>query len=474
MIGVAAAMALTCSCDDKGYNDMKTPGNMNKQEVPDLPEIPGMHSYKAPLYYSIYEYMREQGLAGKPADECVYTLDQWIEVLDYIKENLLPYGYDMVCTDGSGTFKAENGSPYMTSQSSLSFKEFVKAAKERGIRVGIYDNPWWIHCDDDVLIPGTNYSVGSLRYNPAVDVVNKPGQKDIWHDIAVVTHPGGREWIDGFFKHYHDLGVEMIRMDFLNWFEDGYSRLEKEWCGPGYGRAVYAQALAWCAESAKKYGIFLSLVMPNMYNDAELEAKYGNMTRIVSDAWNGTWEFTSSNYRGNHWPNWPACRNQFDGFTYWNHISGPGRVILDGDFTRLNTYADDNEKETVISLQLMAGGPIAVADRPSVIGDNVKFYQNREMLALNADRFVGRPLSDKLNTPGSNIWQGAMSDGSYIVGLFNRDDEARTVSVDLITLGLTGTFNVRDLWKHADEGVVSATISANIPAHGCKIVKLTR
>ncbi len=473
-LGLAALLApAMCSCDDHGYYDMRAPGYMTDVKVPNLPEVADMHTYKAPLYWSIYEYMREQGNAGKPADECVFTLDQWIEQLDWMKENLLPYGYDMVCTDGSGHMLALDGSPYMTHHSSLSIKDFVEAAKARGLKVGIYDNPWWIHCDDDVLIPGTNFTVGSLRYDPAIDVVNKPGQKDIWHNIAVPTHPGGREWIDGFFKHYHDLGVSMIRMDFLNWFEDGFSRIEKEWCGPGYGRAVYAQSLAWCAESAKKYGIFLSLVMPNMYNDAELEAKYGNMTRIVGDTWNGGWEFTSSNYRGESWVNWPACRNQFDGFTHWSHIAGKGKVILDGDFTRLNTYANNNEKEFVISIQLMAGGPIAVSDRRSMIASSLSFYQNKEMLALNADRFVGRPLDDKLNTPGSNIWYGQMSDGSYIVGFFNRDDKNRSFELALSTIGLEGTYKVRDLWRHADIGSAQV-LSATLPPHACKIMKLTK
>ena len=30
---------------------------------------------------------------------------------------------------------------------------------------------------------------------------------------------------------------------------------------------------------------------------------------------------------------------------------------------------------------------------------------------------------------------------------------------------------MRDLWKHADEGTVSEKIEAEVPSHGCKIVK---
>ena len=467
------AILLVGACKDNGFNEMKTPSSYDKVSLPPLPQIEDMHSYKAPLYWSIYEYMKTGESEGRGLDECVYTLEQWIEVLDWVKKELLPYGYDMVCTDGAGTFRAENGSPYMTHQSSLAFKDLVKAAHERGIRVGIYDNPMWIHCDKDVLIPGTQYTAGSLIYDPnSDDFVEHPGHQDIWHVWGLATHPGAREWIDGFFKYYHEMGVDMIRMDFLNWYEDGYSRLEQDYCGPGYGRVNYAKALSWCAESAKKYGIFLSLVMPNLYNDAELESKYGNMFRIVSDTWEGTWSFTSGYERGKSWPNWPNCRNQFDGFTYWSHLAGKGKAILDGDFTRLNTYASDAEKEFVISLQLLAGGPIAASDRPTTIGDNLRFYTNIEMLALNPDRFVGHPHDKTLNSQGSNIWHGTMTDGSHIVGFFNREDEPKEFSLHLSELGLSGEYKVRDLWRHANEGMASE-LHPTVPAHGCKIVKLT-
>lgn len=212
--------------------------------------------------------------------------------------------------------------------------------------------------------------------------------------------------------------------------------------------------------------------MPNLYNDAELESKYGNMFRIVSDTWEGTWSFTSGYERGKSWPNWPNCRNQFDGFTYWSHLAGKGKAILDGDFTRLNTYASDAEKEFVISLQLLAGGPIAASDRPTTIGDNLRFYTNIEMLALNTDRFVGHPLDKTLNSQGSNIWHGTMTDGSHIVGFFNREDEPKEFSLHLSELGLSGEYKVRDLWRHANEGMASE-LHPTVPAHGCKIVKLT-
>lgn len=116
---------------------------------------------------------------------------------------------------------------------------------------------------------------------------------------------------------------------------------------------------------------------------------------------------------------------------------------------------------------------MTVADQYSTIGNDVKFYQNTELLALNADRFVGKPLSDKLNDPKNQIWYGQMSDGDYIVALFNRDDSAKGMEVAFSELGISGEYKVRDLWRHADEGTATK-LSATVPAHGCKIVRLSK
>ena len=60
-----------------------------------------------------------------------------------------------------------------------------------------------------------------------------------------------------------------------------------------------------------------------------------------------------------------------------------------------------------------------------------------------------------------------MSNGDWIVGLFNRDDNTTTVEVNFADLGIDGARNVRDLWKHTDEGQATS-IKANIAPHGCK------
>ena len=459
----AALMLLTACTDDV---EMRYPP---KYELPDLPVVEGIHdNVKAPLYWSVYEYCYDQERQG------VGTIDispeEWDKIIDFVATNLKPHGYDMICTDGFIAMLATDNSGYMTQYGSISLKDLVAKCKAKGLKLGVYDNPLWIHGPRDTKIEGTDYTFGNLYYNGSTQVVN-PGVDDMWFHWIVAENPGAKEYIDGFFKHYKELGVEFIRMDFLSWYEDGKDR-GMGVVGRGYGRENYARAMAYIGEAAKKYGIFTSLVMPHNFNDAEIEARYGNMMRIVCDTGGGGWWHTSAQDKGKSYANWPQCMNQFDGFTYWSHLSGRNKIILDGDFIRLNKFDTDAERETVISLQLMAGGPVAAADQYSTIGNNLKFYVNDELLALNKDGFVGKPLSDKLGDKKNEIWYGKMTNGDYVVGLFNRSDNTASVSVKLSDIGISGEKNVRDLWKHTDEGKVSV-LSANIPAHGCKIVKLS-
>ena len=461
-----AALTMLGACNDD--IEMRYPP---KAELPDLAVVEGIHDgVKAPLYWSVYEYCIEQEHAGVSNSDMDLTEAQWDEIINWVATDLKPYGYDMVCTDGFIPMQAKDASGYMTHYGSMSLADLVAKCKARGLKLGVYDNPLWIHGPLNTKVQGTNYTFGDLVYN-GKQAVQNPNAQDMWFTWVVSEQPGAQEYIDGFFKHYKELGVEFIRMDFLSWYEDGKDRYIGT-VGRGYGRESYARALAYIAQAAKKYGVFTSLVMPHLFNDAEVEAKYGNMVRIVADTGDGGWRHTSSHDKGKSYSNWPNCMNQFDGFSYWAHITGRNQVILDGDFLRLNKYDTDAERQTAISLQLMAGGPVAVADQPSTIGNNVSFYTNSELLALRADGFVGKPLNDQLGL-NNVIWYGTMQNGDYIVGLFNRSDQNATVSVDFSQLGASGEWKVRDLWLHADEGAASS-LSASIPAHGCKIVRLSK
>ncbi len=463
-------------------------------QVPDDPIVdPVKTESKAPLYWTVYEFCYEAEHAGTDQNMPRATMEANI---DWVEENLLPYGYDMIVTDGFQSMynvPADNAQGYMTHYGNYSLKELSALCKSHGLKLGVYDNPLWKHGSDDIIIEGTNIRLGSLLYDPTIDKVTNPDaarENEIFYWI-VPSHPGAKEYIDGFFKYYSSIGVNFIRMDFMCLFETGTGMGGDP--GRGYGREEYELALQYINESATKYGVFTSIVMPNQKNYAELEARYMNMMRVTADVFCGRWSAFSGTTDNDTDPymehygsatyyrrrgdvkadQWPTCYNMFDGMVYFSDLSGRGKLILDGDFTRLNTLSSDDECRSVISLQLVAGGPVACADQynETNIDHLVTFYQNEEMLALNQDGFVGKPLSRDLTSSDSQIWTGQMSDGDWIVAFFNREDLEQTRSFSVSTLG-EESMQVRDLWEHQDLGR-QRYLEALVPAHGCKVYRLS-
>ncbi len=242
--------------------------------------------------------------------------------------------------------------------------------------------------------------------------------------------------------------------------------------GPSRPKAHYETALRWMREACDSNDMYLSLVMPNLFNEAELELQFGHMIRINEDTGYGEWWKFSDKDRGHRFSEWSQYANAFDGFTYWSYISGRDKVRLDGDFIRINTFATDSEKRSVISAHLIAGGPVTISDQHSTIGDDIWLYQNEEMLALNNDGFVGKPITNNPVDEASQIWTGQLSNGDWIVGLFNRENETRARTIAVNDLGFSANVLVRDLWQHAEIGMMD-TITAAIPPQGCMILKVT-
>ena len=345
-----AALLCTTTLVATACSDGNSQGEGEPLPEPPAPELPALpvpgdiHNYKAPLYWTIYEYARTWELEGVPYDQMDLSSDEWDAVIDMMATKFKPYGYDMICTDGFLPQLARDGGIYMSHYGSMPLKELVRRAKAKGLRVGVYDNPLWIKGNLNSKVPGTNYTLRSLTRNPQ-DKVLYPQVTDRPDFTWLVTdHPGAREYIDGWFKHYHDMGVDFVRMDFMCWYEDGDpGRDYPVTCG--YGRERYERGLAYICESATKYGIFTSIVMPELYNDAEFERKYCNMTRIVQDTNIGGWHHFSSFNRGKIYDRWPYADNQMDGFAHWSHIGGKGKILLDGDFLRLNRCSSDDERQ---------------------------------------------------------------------------------------------------------------------------------
>ena len=67
-----------------------------------------------------------------------------------------------------------------------------------------------------------------------------------------------------------------------------------------------------------------------------------------------------------------------------------------------------------------------------------------------------------------------MEDGSKVVGLFNRGEEATPITVKWSDLRLTGQHGVRDLWRQQDLPAATDEFQASVGRHGVVLVKIAK
>lgn len=407
-----------------------------------------------PKYWIAYE---QCWITNSPITE-----DRWQKNIDWMASTFRNYGYDLFCNDGwIETAQTIDAHGYITKYNddwAHTFAYWAEYLRQKKMQMGIYYNPMWMTkaaYDQNVAVQGTPYKAqdiaGTISFNEPL----------YWVDT---DKAGAKEWIQGYVQHFIDIGATYLRIDFL----ENYER--------NYGTAKYRQALAWIKEAAGDR-LFLSLVMPNCYHHGATELEYGDMIRIDDDCFDGGWDFVSDRRRGEQRPIWPQYGNAFDGFIGFSDIGGRGQLILDGDFMRMNTLATDEERKFMFSLMVVGGSALAIADQYDTINGHEWVYQNKELLALNEQGLVCKPLSnDPKDVAASSTWVGQLPNGDWIVGLFNREDTPRLRKVDFARdLGIaTGQVaRIRDLWAHTDlDGAVGGFANTLAP-HSCQILRLT-
>lgn len=368
--------------------------------------------------------------------------------------------------------------------------------KEKGMDFGIYYNPLWISPEvvknpDKYIVKGTENNPDGPTY--VVDLIDQGDPDDptdgdrfnggqgnerslYWVDV---NHPDAEKYIKGYIDFFAEQGANFLRVDFLSWYETG-TDANIGTVGQAHDRKLYEKSLKWMSEASKENNVLLSLVMPHLKNHGELEQKYGDMIRINEDTFTGGWDHISG--RRQEWrPGWSQWANSFQGFTGFSDIGGRSSMILDGDFLRLNTFTGpyaDHEKKTTLSLYTLAGSPIAISDQYDTIGANYKYYQNPELIEFNKMGLVGKPIYESAKHFGesnssrdSQRWVGQLPDGSWVVGLFNRNDESKSFNFNFKEdLGIENG-HVRDVWAHKDLGIQTSH-SVTLEPHDSVVLKV--
>ncbi|MFP8886252.1 glycoside hydrolase family 27 protein [Streptomyces mangrovi] len=121
----------------------------------------------------------------------------------------------------------------------------------------------------------------------------------------------------------------------------------------------------------------------------------------------------------------------------------------------------------LMSAPLMAGNDIR-----TMSADVSAILRNPRLLAVNQDSLGagGRRVRDDGAT---EVFAKPLSDGSVAVGLLNRGGSSTTITTTAAQVGLSGgAFTLTDLWTGATSST-SGRISANVPAHGVAVFRMT-
>ena len=192
----------------------------------------------------------------------------------------------------------------------------------------------------------------------------------------------------------------------------------------------------------------------------------------------GGWDFVSGRRRGERQENWPQYGNAFDGFIGFSDIAAPGRLIMDGDFMRMNTMANMNECRFLFSLMVVTGSALAVSDQYDTVTEEcLQVYRNKELIELNQVGFCAKPLSQDVKSKDSSRWVGKLPSGDWIVAFFNREDEPDEYRIDFrkeLDIVAGKVKNVRDLWAHQDFGPMQSSYSVMLEPHSCQIIRITK
>ena len=257
---------------------------------------------------------------------------------------------------------------------------------------------------------------------------------------------------------------------FAEW---GFDYLKYDWCSYGNvstgndknekERAKKPYAVMDEHLRAQKRDIVFSMCQYGMANVWEWASEvHGNTWRTTNDI-GGSWGSMSDIgfKQSGHEPYVkPGCWNDPDMMT----------VGFEGyQWTDL----DDDEQYTEVTLWCILAAPLILGNDLTKIDDFThSLLCNDEVIEVNQDP-LGRMARCIATRGETRIYAKEMSDGSMAVGFFNLGDETVPVSTSWNELKLIGPRRVRDLWRQKDLGRYADGFSADIPRHGCILIRVS-
>jgi alpha-galactosidase len=229
----------------------------------------------------------------------------------------------------------------------------------------------------------------------------------------------------------------------------------------------------------------------NLYSDADMQAVYQKMGDALlatgrpivyslcqygrQDVWK--W---GPEVGGNLWRTTGDIRDTWESMTRIGFdqdqlapYAAPGHWN-DPDMLEIgNGGMSGGEYRTHMSLWSILAAPlIAGNDLRNMTPEVLAVLTNREVIAIDQDKAgkQGRRIS---KSGDQEIWVRELAGGAHAVALFNRGADSAKMTLQWADLKIKPS-KARDLWERKDVKLDGAEYSANVPAHGVQLLRITK
>lgn len=277
--------------------------------------------------------------------------------------------------------------------------------------------------------------------------------KDMWGIDA--AKPAGQDYYDSILRLYASWGVDFVKVDDLS---QPYHTEEIE---------AVRRAIDKCGRPM----IFSTSPGQTPVDQAAHIATHANMWRISSDFWD----------------KWSSLDRAFDLAAEWQDVAGPGHWP-DGDMLplgrigirsvgkdRLSHFTKD-EQVAMMSLWALMPSPLMLGgNQPDNDAWTLALITNPAMLAINQDP-LGKPGRRAFKKNRAEVWVRDLQDGGKAVGLFNRGETNAVVTLNAREAGLVanGPYRIKNVWTGETPGTLGADLAVPVPKHGAVLLKLSR
>nr|WP_239461986.1 glycoside hydrolase family 27 protein [Occallatibacter savannae] len=307
----------------------------------------------------------------------------------------------------------------------------------------------WEGTRDENGVLHTNHKFPDMK--ALADYVHSKGLK-----IGIYSSPGPRT-CGGYPASY---GHE--QQDAKMYAEWGIDYLKYDWCSAGtiYKNDALQGVYQKMGQALQSTGrpIVYSLCE---YGMGEVE-KWG--TEVGGNLWRTTGDIRDE---------WDSMMDNIHKQDKTSPYAGPGHWN-DPDMLEIgNGHMTSDEYRTHMSLWALTAAPLLAGNDIRSMSDETKsILLNREVIAIDQDA-LGKQASPVKN--GSlETWMKPLADGGFAVGVVNLDSKAAQATVNVADLKSAKKLkSARDLWAHKPVKFSNGSYTAEVPAHGTLLLKLS-